>query len=161
MQWDQYIVLCSVQYRMTKELQSFLLLGGLAVSCLPWRTPLLVASIHRPELCLGENLSPPDLFHLSDSTGRTDWLNLNSWNPYIHNTARWEQGGGASRPNFPLPYCTLSVQLLREAWPAGWVTYARVQCREPKTGQKKVQLKSKTKHFAHLGNFSMMKSWEG
>ena len=98
---------CTLYYRMTKELQSFLLLGGLAVSCLPWRTPLLVASIHRPELCLGENLSPPDLFHLSDSTGRTDWLNLNSWNPYIHNTARWEQGGGASRPNFPLPYCTL------------------------------------------------------
>ena len=27
----------------------------------------------------------------------------------------------------------------------------QVQCREPKTGQQKVQLSSKTKHFAHLG----------
>ena len=29
--------------------------------------------------------------------------------------------------------------------------YARVQCREPKTGQQKVQLSWKTKHVAHLG----------
>ena len=29
--------------------------------------------------------------------------------------------------------------------------YARVQCREPKTGKRKVQFSSKTKHFAHLG----------
>ena len=28
--------------------------------------------------------------------------------------------------------------------------YVRVQCREPKTGQQKVQLSWKTKHFAHL-----------
>ena len=29
--------------------------------------------------------------------------------------------------------------------------YAREQCREPKTGQQKVQLSWKTKHVAHLG----------
>ena len=29
--------------------------------------------------------------------------------------------------------------------------YARVHCREPKTGQQKVQISSKTKHFANLG----------
>ena len=29
--------------------------------------------------------------------------------------------------------------------------YARVQCREPKTGKRKVQFSSKTKHFAHQG----------
>ena len=30
-----------------------------------------------------------------------------------------------------------------------------VQCREPKTGQQKVQLSSKTKHFAHLGMINL------
>ena len=29
--------------------------------------------------------------------------------------------------------------------------YSDTHCQEPKTGQQKVQLKSKTKHFAHLG----------
>ena len=26
-------------------------------------------------------------------------------------------------PNLPLPYSTVPVPLLRDAWPAGWVTY--------------------------------------
>ena len=50
---------------------------------------------------------------------------------------------------------TVPVQWLRDARMAGWVTccstvYARVQYREPKTGQLKVKLSWKTKHFAHL-----------
>ena len=47
----------------------------------------------------------------------------------------------------PSAYSTMPVQLLRDARPKDWVTYcststvyARVQCREPKTWQKKVQL---------------------
>ena len=31
-----------------------------------------------------------------------------------------------------------------------------VQCREPKTGQQKVQLSSKTKHFSHLGMINLL-----
>ena len=66
-----------------------------------------------------------------------------------------------AEPNFPLPYSTVPVPQLSDARPAGWVicystVYARVQCREPKTGQQKVQLSRKTKYFAHLGiNLSM------
>ena len=35
--------------------------------------------------------------------------------------------------------------------------YARLQ--EPKTGQQKVQLSSKTKHFAYLGNLFIIYLW--
>ena len=45
-----------------------------------------------------------------------------------------------------------------EGWRAGGqgqVLASTVQCREPKTGQHKVQLSSKTKHFAHLGMINL------
>ena len=79
----------------------------------------------------------------------------------ISNAARWEKEWGQlvySRieSNFPLPYSTMPVPQFKDARPTGWVTfystvYARVQRREPKTGQEKVQFSRKTKHFAHLG----------
>ena len=44
--------------------------------------------------------------------------------------------------------------------PAGrawyWQVLYSVQCREPKTGQQKVQLSSKTKHFSHLGMINLL-----
>ena len=63
-------------------------------------------------------------------------------------TSRGEEGWRGCRfftqvePNWPLP-SNVPVPWLRDATPAGWVTYcstvyARVHCREPKTGQKKV-----------------------
>ena len=57
-------------------------------------------------------------------------------------------------PNWPLPYSTVPVPLLRDTRPAGHGStvsvYARVQCREPKTGHLKVQFSRKTKYFADL-----------
>ena len=45
----------------------------------------------------------------------------------------------------------LTVQVWSNARQVGRVRCLQVQCREPKTGQQKVQLPSKTKHFAHMG----------
>ena len=45
----------------------------------------------------------------------------------------------------------LTVQRGSDAWPAGRVRCWQVQCREPKTGQQKIHLSRKTKHFSHLG----------
>ena len=45
----------------------------------------------------------------------------------------------------------LYVRQLSDARPAGRVRCWQAQCREPNTGLLKVQLASKTEHFAHLG----------
>ena len=134
-----------------------------------------------------------------------NWINFTDHNQRVC-TSREEMGGGWGffiqiEPNWPLPYSTVPVPLLRDARPAGWVTcysicastmpraqnmtgkgslllwrrftfpifqyhcwgmlgwragstvsvYAQVQCREPKTGQQKVQSSRKTKYFAYLG----------
>ena len=63
-------------------------------------------------------------------------------------------------PNWPLPYSTVPVPLLRDAIgrQAGSPVsiFVQVQCRWPKTGQEKVQFSRKTKYSADLGyNLSM------
>ena len=63
-------------------------------------------------------------------------------------------------PNWPLPYSTVLVSLLRDAIgrQAGSPVsiFVQVQCRLPKTGQEKVQFSRKTKYSADLGyNLSM------
>ena len=45
----------------------------------------------------------------------------------------------------------LCVRRWSDARPAGRVRCWQEQSQEPKSGQQKVQLSSKTKHFAHLG----------
>ena len=68
-------------------------------------------------------------------------------------TARWEKGRGRHffcqmKDNFPMPYFTVV-----EGCQAGGLGHLLQYMREynAETGQQKVQLSIKMKHFAHLG----------
>ena len=69
------------------------------------------------------------------------------YTPWRVGTAREEKGWGQCffrqiEPNGPLPYSTVPAPRLRDASQRAGspiAVYARVQCRDPKTGQEKVQ----------------------
>ena len=48
-------------------------------------------------------------------------------------------------------YCASTTEDIGRRAGSTVTVCARVQCREPKTGQHKVQFSRKTKYFAHLG----------
>ena len=64
----------------------------------------------------------------------------------------WELNQLSTAVQLAWPYKKiLTVERWSDARSAGRVRCWQVLCGEPITGQQKVQLSSKTKHFAHLG----------
>ena len=90
--------------------------------------------------------------------------------PRIDNIARSEKAGSRHvfnqiESNWPLPYITVPVPLLRDARPAGWVNcfstseYARVQWREPKTGYQDALNHRSQWSCSHPGDWRFASPW--
>ena len=68
-----------------------------------------------------------------------------------HNIQIGKGGGGESPPLYTQPDHIRTCFVYGGGVMPGRQAGGLVQCREPKTGQQKVQLSSKTEQFAHLG----------
>ena len=81
------------------------------------------------------------------------------WRGHRISTSRKEKAGSRLvfsliEPNWPLPYSTLPVPGLRDARPAGWVTYCIIcasTMEEPKTEQQRFKYIVKTSNISDLG----------
>ena len=89
------------------------------------------------------------------------WNSLSDTARHRISTARKEKGWGPHlfhqiEPNWPLPYSTVPVPRLREARPAGLVTYWGIcimheyNAEIPKQGRKRFDSSVKTIHFSYL-----------